>query len=81
MSEDFKVMGFELTSNMEVELHTQEELEHLAKRHVINKQHLHYNQQVPPSSCSSNIGWLNSECPRRRASRDGSRSTRRIWIR
>lgn len=56
MSEDFKVMGFELTSNMEAELHTQEELENLAKRHVINKQYLHYNQQVPPSSFSSSIG-------------------------
>ena len=81
MSEDFKVMGFELTSNMEVQLHTQEELEHLAKRHVINKQCLQYKQQVYPSSCSSNIGWLNSECLRRRASREGSRSIRKIWIR
>jgi hypothetical protein len=46
MSEDFKVVAFELTSNMEVELHSQEELEHLAKRRVISKQCVNYNQQV-----------------------------------
>ena len=46
MSEDFRVVGMELLSNAEVELHSQEELEQLAKRRVISKEFLRYNDQV-----------------------------------
>ncbi len=71
MNEDFKVIAFELTTNMEVELHSQEELEHLAKRRVIGKQCVNYNQQVLPHLCSSTIGSQISEWTAMRASRQG----------
>lgn len=49
MSEDFRVVAFELTSNAEVELHEQHELEHLAKRKAIGKDLPLYNIKVTPS--------------------------------
>ncbi len=49
MSEDFNVIGYFLTSNIDVELHEQEELEHLAKKKVISKNIVEYNKKVRSS--------------------------------
>lgn len=46
MSEDFNVIGYYLTSNADMELHEQEQLEHLVKKKVINKNILDYNKKV-----------------------------------
>jgi len=46
MSQDFKVVGYMLLTNDEVDLHTQEELEQLSKKKVINPIMLDYNIKV-----------------------------------
>jgi hypothetical protein len=46
MCEDFKVVGFDLTTNIDVKLHDQEELELLAKKKIISKDIVEYNKMV-----------------------------------
>ena len=46
MSDDATVVGFQLLINSEVTLHSQQELEQLAKKKVIPSKLITYNQQV-----------------------------------
>jgi hypothetical protein len=52
MSEDFNVIGYYLTSNLDMELHDHEELEHLVKKKIINKNVVEYNKKVTIAICS-----------------------------
>lgn len=46
MESDIKVMGYQLLSDSEVELHSNEEIQTLVKAKVLNKEHLQYNLAV-----------------------------------
>ena len=46
MSEDYNISGYILNSNIDIELHEQEELEHMVKKKTIPRNVLDYNRKV-----------------------------------